>query len=189
MRFSIHSGPPADAQTYKKLKFVMSVIDHDGAPMLILKAWRGKARKPFAHYSFKTTQARDTYLAKLKQAEDSAEVAAVTRKTDRQARIEKMAAQIKVGTILHYSWGYDQTNAEFYQVVDRFGARGVVIREIGGKSVPGSEGFMCDRVRPKKDDFIGEPIRKMIGPWGVSFDFGSGTPIEEGEAVSRSWYA
>jgi hypothetical protein len=59
----------------------------------------------------------------------------------------------KVGDILHHSWGHEQTNCDFYQVV---GVKGktVVLKKIGSKTVPGSEGFMSDSRMPVKDDFI-----------------------------------
>ena len=59
----------------------------------------------------------------------------------------------KVGDILHHSWGYDQTNCDFYQVIEVKKAS-VVLRKIGAETVPGSEGFMCEQLMPVKDAFI-----------------------------------
>ena len=59
----------------------------------------------------------------------------------------------KVGDILHHSWGYDQTNSDFYQVVEVKTAS-VVLRKIGAKTVEGSEGFMSESLMPEKDAFI-----------------------------------
>ena len=59
----------------------------------------------------------------------------------------------KVGDILHHSWGYDQTNCDFYQVVEVKNAS-VVLRKIAHETVPGSEGFMSESVLPVKDAFI-----------------------------------
>lgn len=59
----------------------------------------------------------------------------------------------KVGDILHHSWGYDQTNCDFYQVVEVKKAS-VVLRKIGTKTVSGSEGFMSESLMPVKDAFI-----------------------------------
>lgn len=51
----------------------------------------------------------------------------------------------KVGDILEYSWGYDQTNADFYQVV-RTTAKSVVIRQVD--DAPEETGFMCGKTVP-----------------------------------------
>ncbi len=59
----------------------------------------------------------------------------------------------KMGDILHHSWGYEQTNCDFYQVVGVKPAS-VILKKIGAKTVPGSEGFMCESLMPEKDAFL-----------------------------------
>ncbi len=70
----------------------------------------------------------------------------------RQARAQ-FQNPYKVGDILHHSWGYDQTNCDFYQVVEVKKAS-VVLRKIGAGTVPGSGGFMSECLMPVKDAFI-----------------------------------
>lgn len=60
---------------------------------------------------------------------------------------------VKVGDLFSMSWGYDQTNVNYFQVT-RVTPKGVYVREIGAKSVPGTQGFMCETVRPVKDNFL-----------------------------------
>jgi len=74
------------------------------------------------------------------------------KKQEAKARFQN---PYKVGDILHHSWGYDQTNCDFYQVVEVKKAS-VVLRKIGAKTVPGSEGFMSESLMPAKDAFITE---------------------------------
>ncbi len=62
-------------------------------------------------------------------------------------------AMPKAGTIFSMSWGYDQTNVNYFQVT-RATAKGVYVREIGAKSVPGTQGFMSENVTPVKDSFL-----------------------------------
>ncbi len=72
------------------------------------------------------------------------------RKKLARARFEN---PYKEGDILHHSWGYDQTNCDFYQVVGVKKAS-VLLRQIGANPVPGSEGFMSQSLMPEKDAFI-----------------------------------
>ena len=67
----------------------------------------------------------------------------------------------KVGQALYQSWGYDQTNIDFYQIVE-VKEKTVKVREIGQVSVPGSNGYMCEHVMPDIDKFIGEVESKLI---------------------------
>lgn len=71
----------------------------------------------------------------------------------RQEAKKRFQNPYKVGDILHHSWGYDQTNCDFYQVVGLKPAS-VVLKKIGAKPVPGSEGFMSQSSIPKKGAFI-----------------------------------
>lgn len=59
----------------------------------------------------------------------------------------------KVGDIFHHSWGYDQTNCDFYQVVALTRAT-VSLHRIATETVSGSEGFMSDSRLPVKDAFL-----------------------------------
>ena len=102
---------------------------------------------------------------------------------------DQMADKIQVGTLLHGSWGYEQTNCEFYQVIEKLSKYKVVIREIGGKVVEDSEGHDCCDLNPVKDSFTNkEPITKMIGTYGISFRLFHLSPCSETDKFYSSWY-
>ena len=77
----------------------------------------------------------------------------------RKAR-EQFQNPYKEGDILHHAWGYDQTNCDFYQVVEVKKAS-VVLRKIGAETVPGSEGFMSESLMPVKDVFIDKGCQSL----------------------------
>lgn len=54
---------------------------------------------------------------------------------------------MKQGDVLSYSWGYDQTNVEFFEVT-KATEKSVWLRPIAGKLVNGEEGFMAGRSVP-----------------------------------------
>jgi hypothetical protein len=65
---------------------------------------------------------------------------------------------IKVGDIFVASWGYDQTNIDYYQVTKVLD-KAVEIREIGKKVV--SDNGPQVKVMPAPDRFDGPPMRKI----------------------------
>jgi len=67
----------------------------------------------------------------------------------------------EVGDILYSSWGYDQTNVDFYQIVATTG-KSVKIREIGQKVVRSTVG--ADYVVAVPNDFQSSPMTKRIRP-------------------------
>lgn len=91
-----------------------------------------------------------------------------------------MSHVYKVGDILNNSWGYDQTNVEFFEVVALAGKSMVELREIGKAMVPGSDGFMSGSVVPVPGAYVkdftwidGErvererpPLRKRVDKYG-----------------------
>lgn len=68
---------------------------------------------------------------------------------------------IQVGDVFYNSWGYEQTNIDFYQVVELRGTKQIVVREIRHKKTKDCDFCSC-MVSPIKDDFIGESIRKTV---------------------------
>lgn len=142
------------------------VYYYESAGRLYAQAFRGTAAKPSWHYAFRTEQQREDYAQNWLRNEQQS----IQRTADRQAKAAEARANFinpyKVGDILHSSWGYDQTNVEFFQVVE-VGARSITIREISASCV--ETGFMSGTVTAQPDKFIGEPIRRTI-QIGVSYD-------------------
>jgi hypothetical protein len=107
---------------------------------------------------------------------------------------------IKVGDIFNMSWGYDQTNVNWFQVT-RLSKAGIFVREIASRSVPGTDGFMSDKVVPVKDCFLDrsqwcgegnpETFRKVKPGRYTGFNFEGRyfAHLSDGSASYRSWYA
>lgn len=92
--------------------------------------------------------------------------AAATRaRRDAEAAADpRNKVDFEVGDILQGSWGYDQTNQEFYQVIAINGKR-VTIREVATASH--ALAWATERLYPAKDQFIGEPLVKMVSRYGT----------------------
>lgn len=162
-RFYIADPPPADAEVYGNLKFAR-IPGIDGK--CYGKAWRGKAGKPYAHYIFTSEEKRENWIAREKQGEDATIEYRKQQDQANEKRLNEMLQQIQVGTILTGSWGYDQTNPEIWEVVERRG-HAVWLRPLACETVPGSEGFMSEMIKPVPGKYCGEAVRKMITANGV----------------------
>lgn len=60
---------------------------------------------------------------------------------------------VKIGDIFHYSWGYEQTNCNYFQVVGLKGTKQVVIREIAYTTTE-TLGIDSYNVKAVKDSFL-----------------------------------
>lgn len=76
--------------------------------------------------------------------------------------------ELKVGDVLRAIWGYDQTNVDYYQVVELNGATMVTLRKIGEDRE--ASAWMQGYSTPKPDKFVGGPIRRKVSVDGVSID-------------------
>jgi hypothetical protein len=79
-----------------------------------------------------------------------------------------LPTNVVVGSIFRCSWGYDQTNVDFYQVV-KLNKATVSVRPIAKHVV--EDGMMCGKATAVKDSFTGEPMVKRIrvSPQSTSF--------------------
>ena len=97
---------------------------------------------------------------------------------------------LKVGDIIYNSWGYDQTNIDFYQVISKT-EKSVKLRMI--KKETEETGFMCGHCIALKNQFTNRPsINKRIKYYkdkiSIHFSFGCGSKWN-GEKLYFSWYA
>jgi len=141
------------------------------------------------NFRFHSAERMYEYCAKHIDNVQLAEQYKAERKAKRDVARKEAIANVAEGDMFVASWGWEQTNIDAYQVVAKKGAS-VVLREIALESIEGSEGFMCDRVRPVKDAFIGKEIKKRIAGKHINVDdIRCALPAEEGETFYRSWYA
>ena len=97
---------------------------------------------------------------------------------------------IAIGTIFESSWGYDQTNIDFYKVTGKT-AKFVTLQQVGKKIVE-DIGWAEATVIPSEVE-IGKPFKRKVQTfaWGtyVSIsDWASASPWE-GKPVRESSYA
>lgn len=146
-----------------------------------LIAFQGTAGKPFAHYTFKTVEKRAAYMARLIE---SAKLTA-DYKAKRKAEVKKPRA-LEVGHILYTSWGYDQTNTDFYQVIALKGETMVLVQKMAASC--DETGFMSGKTLPA-EKLLGKPIAcKVTNGTSITVD-GHAAWIWNGTPKAVSWYA
>lgn len=162
-------------------------------PKFTLKMWNPKGKRPFAHYYFESAEKRQAYIDGQVANFESHKVRVSER---REARAGDAAGLelVQVGFIFHYSWGYDQTQCEYFQVTEKNGKM-VTIREIGSTSIAdGTPQPMSEYRIAVKDSFLenSKPLKKRL-------QFSSGVPYLKmkcgyarpwkGDKNYCSWYA
>lgn len=134
-------------------------------------AFFGASAKPYSGrgstgsaYTFRTPDARRAWVAEcFHRAALHAERIAKTRaeKAERRAKPHGL----KVGDILRASWGYEQTNIDYYEVRALIGLQMVEIQEIGQTAE--ETGFMSGNCVPMPGAYKGKPMRKRVSDYGA----------------------
>lgn len=75
-------------------------------------------------------------------------------------KITKNYTMPKVGDLFYSSWGYDQTNIDFYQVTNVLGKKMVEVTRIAGNRK--YDLHMAGVTFPQPNHFLGNPRRVMI---------------------------
>lgn len=128
----------------------------------------------------------ERYLTETKRA---IEIKAAMKEKDRKEN-RKKADEVQVGDIFISSWGWEQTNVDAYQVVNKKGIT-VELLPINLKSIE-QVSWGADRVIPVKDSFIkdNDVIKKRLNGNAIRFSsFQHASVHKEGAIYYRSWYA
>ena len=162
-----------------------------------LNMWKPKAINPHVNYSFKTVEEREKYINQQVVNFESWQKRKDEYKAQRKGTAQDLG-KVKVGDIYYASWGYDQTNIDFFQVVKVEG-RSAWLRAIGDHVSIDDPGHyshgMANHVMPSPNNFIGDKIERHLIQFNQNgkpyFAWASYARLNkfEGKPKYQSWYA
>jgi len=119
--------------------------------------YSGRSKNNAFHYSFSSIERREESINEFIEGQQS-----------RKQYRSKVERNLVVGDVLYTSWGYEQTNVEFYKVISLVGKLSVEIVEIGRETIDDSS--MSGSCIPSLEVIIGEPMRKRVNRYGVTIN-------------------
>lgn len=170
--------PHANATTYS--------YEKDGK--FFCRAFSGKRSKPDWMYYFKSHEQREAHVMDwIKTIHERMKVI-----EERKQKRLNFVHSLKLGYILECSWGYDQTNVDFYQVTEIIGKSTIKIREIDSTSVKDESGVaMTGLCVPVKNSFKTNSVEmvKKVRPGNyVSISSYASASLWDGMPCRYSWY-
>jgi hypothetical protein len=118
-------------------------------------AFIGKAQKPAWNYRFKDERQRDK---KIQETIENRQRHLEEKEEEAKKRRE-FKHDLKIGDILYSSWGYDQTNIDFYEVIG-VTEKSVVVRGVDQKIKKAERG--ADYVVAMPGRFTGPKMTKRV---------------------------
>lgn len=171
----------SEENNYTFIIFDMTLKNGRNYPCLIV--FNNKKRKPLKNNYFNSLEQRDYSLKTLK--------ADIKEEIDRNnvyiENAKEKIQQIKINSILYSSWGYEQTNIDFYMVIERRGIT-VTLQKIGQNIIERSRNDrgLC---MANEDMKIGEPFKKRISKYGyVNLNSYSYASLWDGNSLYWSSY-
>lgn len=135
----------------------------DGLPAAIV--YCGRREKSVWHHRFSKPEVRERHVAAFFEARRSH----AKFKAEQAAKRAAQGRGLDVGDIVYTSWGYEQTNTEFFQITALIGKAMVELREIA-QAREDSTCWMQWRATPEAGRFVGEPIRRVAKAGSVRID-------------------
>lgn len=143
------------------------------------------------NWSFRNESEQEKFIQDFKNKIVSWEARKAQRKIERKEAAKQFKNDLKPGDILTDSWGYEQTNVEFYKVLDIKGST-VWIRELAHEVVGGSyqtHGMACN-VLPSNCFIADAPIiKKIVRSQYIKISECVSLSKWDGRACYKSWYA
>jgi len=150
----------------------------------------GKQAKPIWRYRFANNEQRAKRIA------EAFANRAASKASKAKYRADMNQNQLSVGDVLKSTWGYEQTNVDYYEVTRSKGMF-VWIRPIRAKH-GAEDAFMQGKIVPLPGDYTGDEIRKRaqrdyvkINSYQYAskaqFDLVAGVKVYQPDRIS--WYA
>lgn len=137
--------------------------NRDGKPCAMV--FFGKQSKPIANYRYRTADEREKAVTRCFEARRGHSARVDAYRKDRVA----FKHSVQVGDIYRTSWGYDQTNVEFFEVTDVRGKH-AILRELQQASE--DTGWLTGKAVPQSGLYREktEPIRRLIQDGRIKID-------------------
>lgn len=123
----------------------------------------GKQGKPALACYFRDEKSREATVRRYFEHRQTSFAAKAEARQERK----NFQHDFQVGDVLNTCWGYEQTNREFFEVVEIRGKH-VVLREIAQERT--EDGWCRGKTVPLVGNYIGQPIKRLAGRYGVKID-------------------
>lgn len=129
-----------------------------------MRVFYGKQTKPVAAFYYNMEEARaDAVRAYFKRRQ-----AWQAKKDERRAARKAEGRKVELGGLYYTSWGYDQTNVNWYEIVELVGKTSARVRPVAAiDASQGNEPWMTGKAIPAAGQYTGPAV--LVRVTGDSF--------------------
>jgi hypothetical protein len=119
-------------EKYKDLTIIHGIgTQRQSKGLPTMRIFIGKSTKPNANYYYNSIEKMESSLNEYKSRANSRE----EYKNEKKAKKASFNPTSKVGDIFCNSWGYDQTNIDYYQIIEKPSTHYAIVRQINSKII------------------------------------------------------
>ena len=144
--------PDVDAVTFVKVE-----TGPNGASRYSVQAYKGKALKSDFYELYVGKDAKERMEGRVERWLNCLRAWKLKKEQERAAR-KAFENPLKVGDILYGSWGYEQTNVDFYEVV-KVSGRKITLALLAQKCK--EDGWLRGHCVPVPGNYIGLPFTRL----------------------------
>jgi hypothetical protein len=137
-RFNAHIESAAkfinesSVEKYKDLTIIHGIgTQRQSKGLPTIRVFIGRSTKPTANYYYKSIEKMEASLNEYKSRANSRQ----EHKKENKAKKGLFIPTSKVGDIFCNSWGYDQTNIDYYQIIDKPSNYYAIVKQINSKVI------------------------------------------------------
>jgi hypothetical protein len=156
----------------------------DGFSVTVIESFKSKKLKNYT--AKKVEQIKSLFSRLVSNLQERAKVALGYRE-ERKNSAKKFLDALKPGVILSDSWGYEQTNVEFYIVIEVTGSK-VKLQELGHRQEGEATSWASCHVMPDVENKHGPVIEKTVRGAGISIESSITLTLWNGKPCYKSWY-
>ena len=164
-----------------ELMYNISLVEFTMQQNRCIAGWTPGMKRPRYAYKVRTRQEYDTAKERIR-----AEAERFLRHDEAVERSsEEFRRSLRVGDILYSSWGWEQTNIDFYQVIT---IRGCTVRLQQLDQQITEDGYMCGITVPIPDAFKGKEQSHRMTKNYIRIDSCRTAWKWDGQPCRCSWY-
>ena len=125
----------------------------------------GRRQKPDGRYRFRNEEEREVYTKRHFEGRREHDDFKVEAKAKATKALGHAADKLKVGDVYSASWGYDQTNVDFYVITEILGRVTVMLQPLGYDIVKTNDSG-AEYVVPALRNHEGMAMKKRVNAYG-----------------------
>ena len=164
-----------------ELVYRISLVQFQAKNCRCIAAWTPGMTRPRYAYKVHTPEEYDKAMERIRQ-----EAERFRRHDEAQEKaVVAFRESLHAGDILYSSWGWEQTNIDFYQVIAIRGSA-VDLRQLDQRTT--EDGYMCGTTVPLPDVFKGKTHTHRLSKNYIRIDSCRTAWKWDGQPLRCSWY-